>query len=266
MVISWKPHGSVSGSSLDIDGALPTSIGEPIRIVSSDGREPVHGRTMPAAVSVRRAGARLDARKKRLQRRKPTPRPYQIVLIAASAGGIPALQDFLAKIPATFPVPVAVVLDRTQAQPVRLAHVLGRKSLLPVKTAEEGERLRNGIVFLAPPRQHLVVRPDRTFHLMDGHKIKYVHSSANPLFESAAYALNGHVVAVVLTGSGTDGTNGVQTVKGMGGVVLVQDPATTAYATMPLSAIGTGAVDHVLPLEKIPAELMRLVRSRNPSK
>lgn len=94
---------------------------------------------------------------------------------------------------------------------------------------------------------------------MDGHKIKYVHSSANPLFESAAYSLDGRVVAVILTGSGTDGTNGVQTVKGMGGVVLVQDPATTAYSTMPLSAIGTGAVDRVLPLSRIPAELMKLV-------
>jgi two-component system chemotaxis response regulator CheB len=186
------------------------------------------------------------------------------VLIAASAGGVPALREFLAKLPSSFPVPVAVVLHRTQAQPLRLAQVLGRKSSLPVKTAEEGEPLRRGIVFLAPPRQHLVVRPDLTFHLMDGHKIKYVHSSANPLFESAAYALDGHVIAVVLTGSGTDGTNGVQTVKGMGGVVLVQDPATTAYATMPLSAIGTGAVDHVLPLEQIPAELSRLVPPTKP--
>ena len=182
-----------------------------------------------------------------------------MVLIAASAGGIPALQDFLRKLPSDFPVPIAVVLHRTQAQPVRLAQVLGKKSELPVKTAEQGERFRSGIVYLAPPRQHLVVRPNRTFHLMDGHTIKYVHSSANPLFESAAYSLDGRVVAVVLTGSGTDGTNGVQTVKGMGGIVLVQDPATTAYATMPLSAIGTGAVDHVLPLDRIPEELVKLV-------
>jgi two-component system chemotaxis response regulator CheB len=192
-------------------------------------------------------------------------RCFELVLIAASSGGVPALRDFLARLPATFPVPIAVVLHRTQAQPVRLTQVLGRASRLPVKTAEEGEPLRDGTVSLAPPRQHLVVRPDRTFHLMDGHRIKYVHSSANPLFESAAYALDGRVVAVVLTGSGTDGTNGVQTVKGMGGVVLVQDPATTAYATMPLSAIGTGAVDRVLPLERIPEELVQLVTPRAPA-
>lgn len=190
--------------------------------------------------------------------------PFEMVLIAASAGGIPALQDFLRKLPSSFPVPIAVVLHRTQAQPVRLAQVLSRESELPVKTAEQGERFQSGIVYLAPPRQHLVVRPDRRFHLMDGHKIKYVHSSANPLFESAAYSLEGRVVAVVLTGSGTDGTNGVQTVKGMGGIVLVQDPATTAYATMPLSAIGTGAVDRVLPLDRIPGELVKLVSPASP--
>lgn len=174
---------------------------------------------------------------------------FELALIAASAGSIPALRDFLEKLPADFPIPIAVVLHRTQAQPMRLAQVLGRNSRLPIKTAIQGEPLRRGFVYLAPPRQHLVVRANRTFHLMDGHKIKYVHSSANPLFESAAYSLDGRVIAVVLTGSGTDGTNGVQTVKGMGGVVLVQDPASSAYATMPLSAIGTGAVDRVLPLD-----------------
>lgn len=218
---------------------------------------------MPATATLVRGRRRVGALERRHRPGKAAAGRYEIVLIAASAGGVPALRDFLAKLPSTFPVPIAVVLHRSQAQPVRLAHVLGGRSALPVKTAEQGEPMRPGVVFLAPPRQHLVVRPDRTFHLMDGHKIKYLHSSANPLFESAAYSLNGHVVAVVLTGSGTDGTNGVQTVKGMGGIVVVQDPATTAYATMPLSAIGTGAVDHVLALEKIPLELMRLVQPKN---
>lgn len=184
---------------------------------------------------------------------------FDLALIAASAGGIPALQDFLSKLPADFPIPIAVVLHRSQTRAPILVNILGKRCALDVKVAEEGEVLRAGTVFLAPARAHLVLRPSLQFHLMDGRKIKYVHSSANPLFESAAYALDGRVIAVVLTGSGTDGTNGVQTVKGMGGVVLVQDPASSAYSSMPLSAIGTGAVDHVLPLERIPQELVRLV-------
>ena len=96
---------------------------------------------------------------------------------------------------------------------------------------------------------------------MDGYKIRHVLSSANPLFESAAYSLGGRVIAVVLTGSGLDGTDGVQTVKGMGGRVIVQDPVTAAFASMPLAAINTGAVDAVLPLGDIAAELMTLSRA-----
>lgn len=195
----------------------------------------------------------------RLQRVETRHGDFQLALIAASAGGIPALQAFLAKLPSDFPIAIAIVLHRTETRASILPRVLGRNCNLPVKVAEEGELLRPGTVFLAPARQHLVVRANRTFHLMDGKKIKFLHSSANPLFESAAYALDGRVIAVVLTGSGTDATNGVQTVKGMGGVVLVQDPASSAYASMPLSAIGTGAVDRVLPLEEIPEELMKLV-------
>jgi len=198
----------------------------------------------------------------RLQRVETKHGNFQLALIAASAGGIPALQAFLAKLPSDFPIAVAIVLHRTETRTSILPRILGKDCKLPVKVAEEGDVLRPGTVFLAPARQHLVVRANRTFHLMDGNKIKYLHSSANPMFESAAYALDGRVVAVVLTGSGTDGTNGVQTVKGMGGVVLVQDPATSAYASMPLSAIGTGAVDRVLPLEDIPAALMELVKKR----
>jgi len=94
---------------------------------------------------------------------------------------------------------------------------------------------------------------------MNGRMIKHVHSSANPLFESSAHALSGRVVAVVLSGSGTDATDGVQTVKGTGGTVIAQELAETAFAGMPRAAIRTGTVDLVLPLEEIPAALLRLV-------
>jgi two-component system chemotaxis response regulator CheB len=159
-------------------------------------------------------------------------------------------------LPATFPIPLAVVLHRGEASV--LSEILCQRCALQVKDAEEGEALAAGTVYLAPPRRHLVLRPDRTFHLMNGRTIKHLHSSANPLFESSAHALNGRVIAVVLTGSGTDATDGVQTVKGMGGTVIVQDPAETAFGGMPRAAIRTGTVDSILPLEDIGAELLRL--------
>jgi len=191
---------------------------------------------------------------------KAPARLFDLVLIAASGDGLNAISQVLSALPRDFPLPIAVVLHRTSTTRVSLEDILAPRCTLEVKAAVEGETLRAGTVYLAPASHHLVVRPDRTLHLMDGYKIRHLLSSANPLFESAAYALSGRVIAVVLTGSGLDGTDGVQTVKGMGGRVIVQDPVTASFASMPLAAINTGAVDAVLPLSEIAAELMTLSR------
>jgi len=184
----------------------------------------------------------------------------ELIVIAASAGGLDAVGSVLSHLPANFPVPLAVVVHRGEASV--MAEILGRRCPFRVKDAEEGESLQPGIVYLAPPRRHLIVRSDRTFHLMDGRTIRHVYSSANPLFESSARALSGRVIAVVLTGSGTDATDGVQTIKGMGGTVIAQDPACSAFAGMPRAAIRTGTVDRVLALKDIPTTLVQLVTGK----
>ena len=100
--------------------------------------------------------------------------------------------------------------------------------------------------------------PNRRFELIDGRRIRHVFSSANPLFTTAADVL-GPVIGVVLTGMGRDGTDGVQAVKEAGGVVIAQDEATSEWFSMPRSAIATGAVDYVLPLDRIGAKLVELL-------
>jgi two-component system, chemotaxis family, protein-glutamate methylesterase/glutaminase len=189
----------------------------------------------------------------------PEGRACEMVLLAASAGGIPALKTVLRGLPADFPVPVALVLHRTEAATVRVERVFDGRVGLRVKLAEEGDPIEPGTVYVAPARQHLVVRPDRTLHLMDGTRIRFTRSSANPLFQSAAFALDGRVIAVVLTGGGSDGVDGVQTVTGMGGTVIVQDPATAESSGMPASAIATGAAAYVVPLAEIAPLLVKLV-------
>jgi two-component system chemotaxis response regulator CheB len=182
-----------------------------------------------------------------------------LVTVAASVGGIEALSTILAALPADFPVPIAVVLHRTADLPNLQAQVLGRHTRLAVKIAEPGEPLLPGTVYLAPPQLHLTVRPDRTVGLTDGHRIRHLLSSANPLFASAAEVLGGRVLAVVLTGGDRDATDGVQAVRAGGGVVLAQDEATSAVFAMPRSAIETGCVDRVLPLADIAPALVELV-------
>jgi two-component system chemotaxis response regulator CheB len=187
-------------------------------------------------------------------------RRYAMVVIAGSAGGVPALQKLLAALPPDFPLPIAIVQHRTGAEPNLLPRVLGRHTALNVKIAEEGEVLHAGTVYLAPPHEHLIVRGDETLALVDGRKIRHVRSSANPLFASAAEVFGEGVIAVVLTGGDRDATDGVQTVRHHGGFVIAQDEATSALFGMPESAIATGTVNEVLALPRIAPELERLAK------
>lgn len=196
----------------------------------------------------------------RIQARNHVARRYAAVVLAASAGGVTALKKLLSQLPPDFPLPIAVVQHRSGRPPNILAKVLGLRAPLKVKQAEDREVLQPGTVYLAPPDLHMTVEADRSIRLTNGHKVRHVLSSANPLFESAAEALEGRVIAVVLTGFDRDGTDGVQAVKQHGGIVIAQDEATSQVFGMPHSAILTGVVDHVLPLDQIAGELARLAR------
>jgi len=184
---------------------------------------------------------------------------YKLIVLAASAGGVQALGKILSTLPADFPVPLAVVQHRSAKPPHLLSRVLGRKTALTVKNAESGEPMRAGTVYLAPPDQHLVVKTDHQLGLTDGRKIRHLRSSANPLFSSAAEAFKDQVIAVVLTGGDADATDGIQDVKAAGGTVIAQDETTSEQFAMPRSAIATGCVAYVLPVDEIGPAILRLV-------
>jgi two-component system chemotaxis response regulator CheB len=198
--------------------------------------------------------------------RKPEPgwrdrsSPYfDLVVLAASADGVQALGQILSTLPVDWPIPVAVVQHRPPVQPNYLPQVLGRRTPLPVRLAEAGETLQPGTVYLSQPDRHLILEPDRTLTYHDGRRIRHLRSSAIPLLSSAAGVLGKRLIAVVLTGSGSDGTDGVQAVRDGGGIVIAQDPFTTRHPGMPSSAIRTGAVHYVLPLTEIGPALRSLV-------
>ena len=214
-------------------------------IVPFDPRQP---RRRPAAENDRHAGPALVKRR------------YALVVMAASAGGVAAFQKVLGALPPDFPLPIAIVQHRTAAHPNLMARVLGRHTALKVKNAEAGDALAPGTIYLAPPHQHLVVQPDHTLGVMNGRKIRHVQSSANPLFESAAEVYGQRVIAVVLTGFDRDATDGVQTVRHRGGIVIAQDESSSHTFGMPHSAILTGTVNAILPLGDIAGELERLAR------
>lgn len=185
--------------------------------------------------------------------------PPRLVVIASSLGGIQALRTIFADLPADFPAPVVVVQHLEPGRRSRLAEVLNSVSTLPVAQADGGERLEAGHVFVAPPGCHLVVGADGRLALSDAPPEHFSRPSANPLFISAAERFGAGAVGVVLTGCDSDGSEGVRAIKGRGGTVLVQDPATAVQGSMPRNAIATGTADEVVPLEDIAARIVRAV-------
>nr|AGZ93805.1 cheb methylesterase [Streptomyces sp. WM6391]AGZ94549.1 cheb methylesterase [Streptomyces sp. WM6378] len=143
-----------------------------------------------------------------------------------------------------------------------IAEVLARRMSLPVKLAEDGEHAEPGVVYVAPPDRHLLVGPEGTLSLSQSELVHFLRPSADLLFESVAGAYGPRAIACVLTGTGSDGAMGVDAVKSRGGTVIAQDPATAEFKGMPESAVGTGAVDFVLPLEEIAAIIRGLVETK----
>jgi two-component system chemotaxis response regulator CheB len=186
---------------------------------------------------------------------------YDVVAVAASAGGLRALSLVLADMPADFGAPIVVVQHLDPRHRSLMADILSRRTRLTVKQAAEGDTRGPATVYIAPPNRHLLVNPDSTLSLAQSELVHFVRPSADLLFESVAASFRERAIAVVLTGTGSDGTMGVTAIKKMGGTVIVQDEASAEFFGMPGAAIHTGHVDFVLPLSEIGPALVMLVRT-----
>lgn len=201
----------------------------------------------------------------------PAPRPAeaasegssdQVVVIAASAGGLEALRAILPTLPPSFPAPIIVVLHRTEGREGMLRRILARATTLTVKDMEEGDPLTAGMLYIAPPNQHAHITDDRRLTLTDHVKINFLRGSADPLFRTAASVYHARAIGVVLTGGGHNGAAGARAIRDEGGAVIAQDQATSRHFSMPRSAIEAGAATNVLPLDQIGPELNALTSDR----
>lgn len=178
-------------------------------------------------------------------------RPTRAIVIGVSAGGLHALQQILPHLPADFSLPVMVVQHRAADSHGFLAEFLNGKSAVEVREAGMNEPLRSGVVYLAPADYHLLVEDIETLALSIDPPVHYSRPAIDVLFESAADIFREQLVAVVLTGANSDGSQGAKRVKAHGGVVIVQQPATAEVATMPAATLRAVSVDLILPLEEI---------------
>lgn len=184
---------------------------------------------------------------------------FDLVAFAASAGGLKALSQVLAALPAAFPAATVVVQHLDPNHKSLMVDILSRRIVLPVQQAQQDDRLCPGIVYLAPPNYHTLVNPDGTLTLTQSALVHFVRPSADRLFDSVAASYGNRAIAVVLTGTGEDGAMGIQAIKQHGGFVMAQDEATAEFFGMPGAAIKTGMVDLVLPLDEISVRLCALV-------
>jgi two-component system, chemotaxis family, protein-glutamate methylesterase/glutaminase len=199
--------------------------------------------------------------------RLPTPAPTapafpaaaRVVVVAASAGGLRALDTVLGGLPPDLQAAVLVVQHLDPNHPSHLAHILTRTTRLAVREARHGDALECGVVFVAPPGVHLTVGKMDRISLAAGPPVHYVKPSADRLFRSAAETYGPRVIAVVLTGMGTDGANATLAVHSMGGLVIVQDESTSEFFGMPRAAIAQGHVDQVLGIGAIAGAVTNLV-------
>ncbi|HYM63380.1 MAG TPA: chemotaxis protein CheB [Gaiellaceae bacterium] len=185
---------------------------------------------------------------------------FDMVAVAASAGGLKALTAVLSPLPPDLPAAIVIVQHLDPRHRSLMAQILDRCTALDVRQVEDGDVLCPGTAFIAPPDNHVLVNPNGVLSLSKSEPVHFVRPSADLLFESAAASYRDRTIAVVLTGSGSDGSLGVEAVKTMGGTVIAQDEATSEFHDMPSAAVRTGRVDFVLPLNEIPAALVSLIR------
>ncbi|MFD4636048.1 chemotaxis protein CheB [Lentzea sp. NPDC058436] len=187
---------------------------------------------------------------------------YQVVLVGASLGGAEALQVLLGGLRTDLPAPV-VVVQHLGPGASALDVVLQRVSRHPVVWAHDGQLLEPGTVHLCPGRTRVSLEPDGTLTVQPVAG-RSSYGQVDELFTSASQSMGAHVLALVLTGLGNDGTAGARAVRQAGGTVIVQDEFTSTAFGMPSAVIKAGAADLVLPLGELPDLLDRVVGAGRP--
>jgi two-component system chemotaxis response regulator CheB len=181
-----------------------------------------------------------------------------VAVVGASWGGLHAVRTLMADLDEKCRLAIVIAQHRAADSPADVyLRALQERCSLPVSEAEHGVPIEPGHVYVAPSDYHLLLDDGRLALSID-EPVRFSRPSIDVLFESAAESYGDDVVAVVLTGANDDGCRGALRIKEAGGRVLAQNPATAERREMPDGVIGSGAVDAVLELAEIAAELNRL--------
>lgn len=190
------------------------------------------------------------------RKRRPPRDQCELIAIGASAGGLPALLNIVNAFKAEGPA-VVIVQHLDPRHKSQIPQLLGRRTSVPVKEAEDGEPITRGIVYVGPADEHLLVSQGR-IQLAHSRLVRFSRPSIDVMFASVAATYGRRAIGVILSGSNRDGADGIAAIKRAGGITLAQSPETAEYRVMPQAAIDTGCVDHIVALDKIGSTLSRL--------
>src|SRR5690349_19949979 len=182
-----------------------------------------------------------------------------LVVVGSSAGGVGALSTLVATLNKSFPAPIVIAQHLDPQRPSQLGSILERRSTLPiVVVGEHGPtKLEGGRIYVVPNNRHVRISDGHV--LLEGDQNARPKPSIDMLLSSASHSYGEHLIAVILTGSGSDGAAKAVEVEYAGGVVIIQNPRTAAYPSMPLSLPPT-AVDHVVEIEELGPLLFDLLK------
>ncbi len=190
----------------------------------------------------------------------------QIVVIGASLGGPEALTTLLALLPQSFPLPILTTLHMPAKFTSKFAERLNSKTKLQVEEGYENASVEPGKIWIAPGDYHMKIKangPDISIHLNQGPLINSCRPAIDPLFESAVQCFGGHVLGVILTGTGFDGTEGCRNINDAGGYVLAQDERSSSSWSMPGNVVKKGYAHQVGSLEELSYWMARQASHNN---
>lgn len=182
----------------------------------------------------------------------------KLIVIGGSWGGIQASMQILQGLPATYSIPIVLVLHRLRTNDGNLQELFEKKVPLKAVEIEDKEPILPGHLYVAPANYHVLLEKEQIFSLDDSELENYSRPSIDVTFNSAADVFAENTVGILLSGASKDGSSGLKAIFEKHGTVIAQDPAEAEVATMPLSAIQTIPGCKIMTVEHIKAYLLSL--------
>ena len=184
---------------------------------------------------------------------------YEIAVVGTSWGGLAALRELVAALPADLPMPVVLIQHRHRMSDNALPALLQDRTSLRVCEVEDKAPIEPGSVYVAPADYHLLIEPEY-FTLSVEEPIRYSRPSIDLTFSTAADVYGARTIGAVLTGANADGAEGLRRIAERGGLTVVQDPATAESPTMPAAALKAVPSSRVMTIGAIGALIGEMSR------